>query len=78
MTIINIDIAHDCEEEAREIFADHQAEIIDYIPDGPGGGNPNFTIRVKDVTKARQLVREIYADPALGDAEIDDLYIKAA
>lgn len=78
MTDINIDIDHNCEDEAREIFADHQGEVIEYIADGPGGGNPNFTIRVKDIAAARQLVREIYSDHGLTDAEIDELYIKKA
>lgn len=75
MTIIDIDVTDDALEEAIGIIKNMAGEIIHINPDGPGGGNPNLKIRAQNPEHARQIVREIYNDHGLTDAEIDDLYI---
>lgn len=78
MTIIDIDVTDEALEDVTRIIKDLAGEVIDLNPDGPGGGNPNLKIKAQNPEHARQIVREIYKDHDLTDAEIDDLYIKAA
>jgi hypothetical protein len=76
MTIIDLDVTDEALEDVTRIIKDLAGEVIDLNPDGPGGGNPNLKIKAQNPEHARQIVREIYNDAGLTDAEIDDLYIK--
>lgn len=76
MTMIDIDVTDESLEDVARIIKDLAGEVIDLVPDGPAGGNPNLKIRAQNPEHARQIVREIYNDHGLTDAEIDDLYIK--
>jgi hypothetical protein len=61
MTTINIDIAHDCPVSVLFSALDkYSGQIIDFIPIGPGGGNPNLTLSFPNETLANQYLLEFY------------------
>ena len=69
MAKINVDIAHDIElGEFLVLVEKNNLKIVDFIAEGPGGGNPNFTFEGSYVNCRNFLSDELYLD----DEEIDE------
>lgn len=59
MAIINIDVAHDCTiSEFFCILEIFDGKIVNFIAEGPGGGNPNVDVEFNDDTKAKAFEKE--------------------
>ena len=51
MIVLDLDWSSDAEEPYDEILAfakKHEAQVLTYVLSGPGGGNPNISLRFKD------------------------------
>ena len=71
MAKINVDIAHDIElGEFLVLVEKNNLKIVDFIAEGPGGGNPNFTFEGSYVNCRNFLVDELMQD----EDELDELF----
>ena len=70
MAKINVDIAHDVELGEFLVGVEkNNLKIVDFIAEGPGGGNPNFTFEGSYVNCKNFLVDFLYLEDI--DAELD-------
>ena len=70
MAKINVDIAYDIELGEFLVGVEKSnLKIVDFIAEGPGGGNPNFTFKGSYVNCKNFLVHFLYLEDI--DAELD-------
>ena len=69
MAKINVDVSHDCNLGDFLVSVEkHNLKIVDFIAEGPGGGNPNFTFEGSYANCRNFLSDEMMMD----DEEIDE------
>jgi hypothetical protein len=58
--IISFDIAYTYDELFQQFIRDHEITILEYIQNGPAGGNPYYSIQL-DTPKQLTAFAEFYA-----------------
>jgi len=75
MAKINVDIAHDIElGEFLVLVEKNNLKIVDFIAEGPGGGNPNFTFEGSYVNCYNFLAEELQLGEYYADDELTEMF----
>ena len=59
MVRLNVDFAFsDTIQQVLRLIRNHRGKIVDFVPDGPGGGNPNVLLSFESQEQAMAFLRE--------------------